>query len=109
MTSYHELFYYRDILDFFLKIKTIQLFYTYQKSWCYSRTLCLYFTVHPHNCSSTYLFYVYFIDELAEVALTLLPFLLPQKRSKANQEEFVRFVSVRVHVFHKFYHVYNHL
>ncbi|XP_028415514.1 uncharacterized protein LOC114538579 [Dendronephthya gigantea] len=31
--------------------------------------------------------------ELGEVALVLLPFLLPQKRSKANQEEFVQFVS----------------
>ena len=49
--------------------------------------------MHPHNCSCTYLF----IDELAEVALVLLPFLLSQKRSKANQEDFVRFVSVRVY------------
>ena len=40
--------------------------------------------------------YVYFIDELAEVALVLLLFVLPQKRNKSNQEEFVRSISVRV-------------
>ena len=40
--------------------------------------------------------HVYFIDELAEIALVLLPFLLPQKRNKSNQDEFVRFISVRV-------------
>ena len=52
----------------------------------------IYIITHVYN-----LFYAYFIDELAEVALALLPFLLPQKRNKSNQEEFVRFISVRVH------------
>ena len=37
------------------------------------------------------------IDEVDETALVVLPYLVPQKRSKTDQKELIRFFSVRLY------------
>ena len=41
--------------------------------------------------------HVYFIDELAEVTLVVIALSVASEKEKVQQEEFVRFISVRVY------------
>ena len=55
--------------------------------------------VTSHHITILYIIYyiiLYYIDELAEVAMMVLPFLLQQKSVKHCHQNFVDFVSVRI-------------
>ena len=45
------------------------------------------------------IYYSYYIDEVADVAMAVLPFLLQQKSGKSSHKDFVEFVSVRFYIY----------